>query len=499
MSIKSVHPDYAIHLLDWETMRDLYGGERCVKAAGLKYLPATPGMQLDGMGLNQLGLANYKAYLERAVFPDYVKDGVESIIGLLHQKSPTIELPSAMEPLRECATSQGESLELLLRRINEEQLIAGRLGLLLDLPENPDPANPMPYIATYIAETVRNWDETGKGQDARLRFVILDESGPESDGNFEWVQRERFRVLQCGQLDSGVNQFMQALFVDSEYDKSKMSTPLLRGVALDSIPFVFVNSKDILPNPDEPPLLGLAKLVLAIYRSEADYRQCLFLQGQDTLVVIGGTRNATGIPGQDGDAIRVGAGSRIDLDIGGDAKYIGTNSSGLSEVRQALDNDRKRAETKSGQLISNTGSLNESGEALKTRIAAQTATLNQIALTSAAALENILKKAATWLGANPDEVKVVPNLEFADFAIDGDNFVKLMTARTMGAPISKESIHALMVERGLTKMDFETELELISQEDANAPSGNSINAVTDTNGNVGPNADPNADPNVGGQ
>jgi hypothetical protein len=68
------------------------------------------------------------------------------------------------------------------------------------------------------------------------------------------------------------------------------------------------------------------------------------------------------------------------------------------------------------------------------------------------------------MGANPDEVKVTPNLEFADIEMDGDTLLKYMTAKNMGAPLSLESIHGLMVEKGITKMDFKTELDTIEGE-----------------------------------
>jgi hypothetical protein len=98
------------------------------------------------------------------------------------------------------------------------------------------------------------------------------------------------------------------------------------------------------------------------------------------------------------------------------------------------------------------------------RIGAQTATLNQVAVTSAAALEKTLKIAAIWKGANPDLVKVIPNMDFADIDFQGQELVNIMTSKTMGSPISLESIHNVLVERGLTNMDFETEMAKVIAE-----------------------------------
>lgn len=496
MAIDSTHPLYAEFHPDWEMMRDMYRGERVVKSKGQQYLPATAGMHLDGMTSGQLGAKNYESYIARAVFPDYVKDGVEANIGLLHQKDATIELPSSLEYLRDNATVNGESILGLLRRVNEEQLVSGRIGLLLDI-DTKDPVNPRFYIATYDAESILNWDEneSGEGQ-FQLNMVTLDESGFERDAEFQWSAVTKYRILMLTNLtNEGVTEYHAGVFVADgagsslQYNPEQMVQALYKGSALEKIPFVFINTKDIVSEPDEPPLLGLARLSLAIYRGEADYRQSLFMQGQDTLVVVGGVRVPGGIAGEDDDAIRTGAGSRIDVDMGGDAKYIGVSSTGLSEQRQALENDRLRANTKAGQLINANSSNAESGEALKTRIAAQTATLNQIALASASGIESLIRIAAEWIGVDINQVKIVPNLEFADFQTNSKDIVDLMTARTMGAPLSKQSIHEVLVERGLTKLDYESEVNLIEEEDGGM-SGPGSTPENDTNLNPDDNNTP---------
>ena len=477
MALDSVHPRYADQAPDWIKLRDFAKGERAVKAKTTTYLPATKGMLLDGMGQtatnkSQLGQEVYDAYLLRAVFPEYMMDALQIFMGMLHNKSPVIELPKDMESLRNNATEIGEPLELLLQRINLEQLITGRVGLLGDLPKKPDPKNPMPFLALYVAEAIRNWDNDAIGDErAELNLVVLDESGYSRNAEFEWQVVKKYRVLMIDPEDGRV--YKCGEFSDQKgdlnFDPTQMRVPKIRGKQLESIPFIFVNSKDITPDPDEPPLIGLARLCGAIYRGEADYRQNLFMQGQDTLVIIGSRSKGFADPlGGTEEPLRTGAGSRIELEPepGADAKYVGVNSQGLSEQRQALENDRKRAESRSGQLIDASQGDKESGTALKTRVGAQTATLNQIAKTGALALELMLKKLAEWMGSNPDEVKVIPNLEFADFQMSGQDLVNLMTAkRTQGAPLSLESIHRLMVQGNLTQIDFVKEQELIKGEE----------------------------------
>ncbi len=452
MAIDSVHPKFSkFRDLYWVKCLDIYAGEEVVKAKGITYLPPTPGHVADGMNaVTSQGYINYLSYKERAPVPDYYKEAVETYAGMMHEKPATIELPDSMKYLLESATPSGESLQALLRRINEKQLVSGRLGLFCDLPESPQ-ATPNFYISVYDELSIINWDSSNDNINKdQLNLVVLDETCDVRDDELNWVSKERYRRIE---LVDG--QCLVTMYSDKTAE-SEPTAIVVRNQPLDFIPFTFINSKDCLPDPDFPPLMGLARLCYTIYKSEADYRHTLFLQGQDTLVVIGGAR--------DGESVRVGAGARIDVDINGDAKYIGVSSTGLPEQRTAVVNDHSRAAQMAGKLSNSNKSSQESGEALKTRIAAQTATLNNIAKTGALGLELALRNIAKALGEDPANVVVKPNLEFAALNLQGDDLVKLMTAKSQGAPLSLQSIHSLCQDRGLTTMEFEKELEVIKTE-----------------------------------
>ena len=460
----NTHPQYDSMVETWRMLRDSYNGECAVKEKGSTYLPPTPGMVLDGLKANDPGLASFQNYIARAVYPDFFEVGISTLIGILNAKDTVIELPPQLDYLREKAMLNGQGLKAVIRKIHEEQLITGRLGLLADLPQIVDPANPETYIDIYKAEAILNWDN-GSFNDGfdKLNMVLLDESGYKRNGNFAWEEVERYRALTLGALDSTTPMgiYSQQVADGTSFDSAQSTTPVLRGETLDEIPFVAIGPKDICIDPDRPPLLGLAQLCMIIYRGEADYRQSLFMQGQDTLVVVGGVRARS--PNQE-DELRVGAGARIDVEINGDAKYVGVSSTGLPEQRSAIVADRELAAVKTGQLLAPGKMSMESGEALKTRIAAQTATLTSIALAAAAGLEMLLKKIAKWHRADPAAVKVIPNLDFTNVAIAGQDIVQLVTAKNLGYPISYETLFAVGKERGLFKGTFEEEVVRIEKD-----------------------------------
>lgn len=479
----NAHPLYSAMLATWEKNRDCYEGEEVVKSKGSRYLPATSGMIQDGFGSTNphaLGNEVYAAYRTRAYFADLMRDAVETAIGVMHREPPIIQLPPRMEVLRDNATYNGEPLHILLRQINEQQLVTGRVGLLGDFRADDQTENAqIPVLALYYGEAIFNWDDLLEDRsDSSLRFVALDESDYEMQGDFEWKHVPRVRVL--GLADESGKLTIPLSEHDTEAQTANYSSAELRngaslsgitltsaelqGEKLNRIPFTFINAKDLNPSPDYPPLDGLCNLALAIYRGEADYRQQLFMQGQDTLVVIG-------TQSDDDKPLRTGAGARIDLPVNGDAKFIGVESQGLSEQRQALETDYERAQSKTAKLVNADG--NESGEALRLRLAAQTATLPQIAMAGAAGLQKVLRDLAVWFGENPQDVVVTPNLEFAATLGNAQSLVQLVQAKMQGAPISDESIHAWMQENGFTKLDYKEELGKIDAEGVTGGNNNS--------------------------
>lgn len=476
MAVTTVHPQYEIFRPLWEKMLDCFKGADHIKTLGTKYLPALPSMDYDGMGTGEDGYKRYQAYLARARFPEYVTDAVLNHGGTLHRKPAVINLPEGMEFLREKATSKGEGLDQLLRRINELQLRDGRLGLLVDLPAG-ESRGTMPYIAVYEALSVRNWDDGEHTLGStNLNLVVLDESKDVLDHNsMGWSWKTRYRILALGAIatdepeESGAvyrQRMSEVIGTDGseseEPDTVEWITPMFNGKTMERIPFVFCNAMDLVTEPDRPPLLTLANASIGIYQGEADYRQSLFMQSQDTLIVKGGMTNGNQV--DDKAPVRVGAGARIDVSPEGDAKYIGTNSQGIPEQRKALEADHTDAAARSGQLTSSESASQESGDALRIRTATKTASLVGIAHTGAAALEEALRMIAEWMGFDPKAVKVTPNVDFSKSVMLGQDFVQIMTAKNLGAPLSYQSVHTWLEDNGMTNLSFEDEMKVIASE-----------------------------------
>jgi hypothetical protein len=461
-----VHPLYRERLEDWVLMEDTYAGERRMKDRGTVYLKPTAGQRQDGMtNATDQGYIDYIAYKERAIFHDVVKEAVQSMIGVMHRKDATITVPDKMKPMIERITPDGESATSLLRKINEQQLLNARVGLLVEVPSGVTVDKAMPFIATYAARSIVNWD-TGISEqgERKIELVALDESAWERENTFNWkfVEKTRLLVSDPSQLNASMEGagkgYQAAVLRDGKHEPGveDFKAPSIGGRTMDVVPFVFCNANDLVPDPEAPPLLGLANIAVALYRADADYRQNLFMQGQDTLVIIGSDN--------DEGKTRTGAGAIIDVPKGGDAKYIGVSAAGLDAQEKAIDKLLMMANERGTKLLDFDAASNSSGEALKVRVAARTTTLLSITKTGSEALQAALRFAATWLGLNPEEVTVEPNVEFADQVLTGQDLQAFAAAKNSGLPLSWQSIHALLVQNDMTHMSFEEEMDVIEDE-----------------------------------
>lgn len=462
------HPLYANFLPLWEKMIHAYDGEDTIKDNGKTYLPATAGQIRNGAGGNALeseGEKSYSAYKSRARFPEWFEEAVDNALGLMHRKPAKIELPEKLKYLLDSATIDGEGLQGLLRQINKMQLKIGRGGIMLDLPA-VEQTQPRLYFAIYDGTKILNWDDGTRDGNVqqKLNMVLLKETEQERVAGLAYKEVNKYRLLSLGDVETvnGNGDYAVAVMRNTVNPAAaSFIEPTVRGKKLQQIPFVFFNKTDGLTAPDKPPLLKLVNHALANYRLSADYYQALFMQGQDTFVVSGDDSDEeTG----EGTLYHLGAEGGVSLQTGAKAEFVGVNSEGLPEMRRAMEADETKADTMGRQLLAAISRERESGDALGKRISSQTTTLTQLAITGAASLERLLKIAAEWVGANPDEVKVEANMDFSNEKLSGQTLVEVMTAINLGLPLSYESVHQYLKERDITKKSFDEEIERINEE-----------------------------------
>lgn len=464
--VETKHPDYQDRESEWKLMRDTARGETKVKAEGKEYLPIP-----SAFNASDAPAGLYDAYKLRAQFPDVVDPTVNGLSGTIHRTEAQIELPAALEPLWEKATPDGLPLEAFHARITRELLETGRYGVLVGASSE---GSDVPWLAGYTTEAIINWSESRD-------FYVLDESGKVREG-FTWTDKKKFRVLEL------VNNVYTATIHEGENLASGAPvTPQAKGgKPLDEIPMVVIGARDLSVKPETPPLIGVARSAVAQYQLSADYRWQLFMTGQETPTFINADAPSA-----------VGAGLAISLKsddpaITPDFKYVGPDGKGIAAHESAIEKEREVAASQGAKLFDTESRAAESGEARKTRYAAQTASLITIAIAGAKGLEKALRFAAKMMGLADTEIEkivVKPNLSFINSRLSSSDLAALVKAWQDGS-ISYETLYDNL-QRGeiaSPERDFEAERKLIDEEmdDLDDPA---------LNGNLPKPTDPSANPN----
>jgi hypothetical protein len=442
-NISQLHPDYVDRISEWSLMRDTIRGTTAVKEAGEDYLPMPSGFaaQQSAVKTNM-----YDAYRMRAEFPEIVQPAVQAMVGVIHQTEIKIDLPEAMMPIWERATKDGLPLEAFHRRITAEILQSGRYAILADASEE----GAMPFLSGFRAEALLNWDEINR------TMFVLDESGLKREG-FDWVYHNQYLALL---LEDG-------RYVGRRYDAGgdlvgdELQPTTAKSDSLDAIPLVVVGPRDLSLKPETPPMIAIARAAIKMYQLSADYYWQLFMSGQETLFVLNAEApNA------------VGAGVSHSLkpiepsqDV--DAKYVGPAGTGISAHRVAIQDAQEAAANAGARLFNSGAKAAESGDALRIRYTAETASLISIASASCSALEAALRFVAVMMGLDPNEVVVTKPKSLVDQLMTPEEMTALMGLAD-GGKISDETLYEQLQagNRANPERDWAQEQKLIEKEHA---------------------------------
>jgi len=416
MSVESTHPDYDANRDDWQMMRDAMAGERAIKERAEVYLDCPEGFKQMAEPRRA-----YAAYLKRAEFPEFLAPTVRGMSGIICRVEAAIKLPKKLAGMTEKATRDGDAIETLHRRIVRELLTTGRYSLLTDMPSDAKPDD-LPYLVGVNAEHLINWS-------ADRDFYVIDECKLERQG-YTWVDVDRHRVLEL------VNGRYEATVHSGGADAGDPDSTvpqMVGGKTFDEIPLVVMGAVDVGVDVGEIPLKGVARAAIAAYRLDADYRYQLYMSGQETLFV-------TGVSAAERPSL-LGAGVIVSLPLEATATYVGPRGSGIAAHRTAIADEADNAARAGARLFSDRPKSGvESGDALKLRFAGETATLTSISQSAAQGLERALKWAAQFVGADPDEVVVTPNLSFVDATLSASDALALVQVWQTGA-ISKQTLY----------------------------------------------------------
>jgi len=444
----------------WRRQRDVVGGEDRVKhpSVSKRYLPPLAGQPTGSERYPQPSetrVSTYESYRDRAVFMNATGRTRDGLVGAIMRKEPDVTWPAAQE---EALTYAGASLDSFHEVIDEtldEVVGIGRFGHLVDLPRDAD-ENAEPYIATYVAESIVNWEHDLIDGRRRLTMVALREKSGnvvEVDGHAR--EMERYRILWLGapvprtdeEEQMQVEDFLaeQGLsptdFEDglvyyqevwdevesstgdggeSEFSFSYRAVPRAAGgVLFREIPFVFFNATTNRAKPEKPPLQDIAVVNLSHYRNSADYEHGMHFTALPQPYAAGFDFNGP---------LAIGSGyAWVTDNPQAKAGYLEFSGAGLSTLKDAMERKEKHMAALGGRLIEEQpgAGAQEAAETVKLRQAGEQSALSRIAQATSRGLTRTLGFLAQFRGIGT-EVGVQLNQDFGTAGLSPQLLAALM-------------------------------------------------------------------------
>lgn len=464
------HPLYEKRIKQWIRQRDVIEGEDRIKECGETYLPRLSGQM--GQRLQQYIGADednlvipYEDYKTRASFLNATCRTRDGLTGAVMRKEPQLSWPKEQLELLDSAGSSLESFGELQQEALDETVGIGRYGQLVDAPivEGGDP-----YVSTYFAEAITNWDEERINGRKRNTLVVLVEDPIEVETSSGTEYRRRYRVLRLGQpipetddelkvfKDSGyagflamhglpIDLFSSPIYFQEIYDEVYKEAPqgtknhfirtaiivprIKGGSELDEIPWTFFNPQSTRPSPEKPLLLDMAVINISHYRNSADLEHGLHFTALPQPWAAGFKS-----PG----VMTIGS-SVAWMTENHEAKagYLEFSGQGLAALREQMDRKKKEMASLGARLIEEqqpAAGGTEAAETVKLRQSGEMSVLSRVTINISKALSRTLRFLAMFHGLpNPKEVGVVLNMDFGVYGMEPDMLNALLLQVQAGA------------------------------------------------------------------
>lgn len=447
MPVQTPHAEYLYRKADWCKIRHFVEGARAVRAQGVGYLPKPSGWK-D---------AEYDAYKQRAEVYGAVDRTIDGLDGAIFRKAPQVETPDSAEELTQDITLAGETLNVWMRSLVREVLTVGRQGVLVEFTTGstaPDErvriTGPQrPYVVSYSAEQIINWECEVIDGVTKLTLVVLEETVllPSPNDPFVKVSQKRYRVLRLADGkyivelwtpdptqkpdQSGISS--TAATKEVTYIKAAEMTPVRRGTPLDRIPFFFISPSGQDVSPQKPPLLDITDLCILHYITSADYAHGLHWVGLPTPYVCGAREK---------ENLSIGPSAAIVLeDAQAKVGMLEFTGQGLTAVKERLEGLERKMAALGARILEEQKKDAESGDALKLRQGGDASVLAGISDAVSRSVEAVVKRLLWWAegaGTEEPDVTISLNMDFFSMPMDPQLLTALMQAWQSGG-ISKDT------------------------------------------------------------
>jgi len=475
-SVKVIrHPHYASNIIKIELVYTAY--ENLFKERFHKYLPVPAGLEAEDVKINEainnatgqiateLAVGSgwtsaSKAYVNEAFESFLTQQTVSIAISLALQHPPIIKLPSSINYLEKRMTADGKDATQFLKDVLIEVSLSGRVPILLDISEDGKF-----HVVQYKAGSLIDWADQSLGIDSRaivyLKFIDF-EKNPDFNPLQDDDSKRNIQVMFYHYIKNGIYTVEKYKSRQSTFDQNDLylddtTVPEYMGKKLDFIPAVVIGSLNNTVTIDPIPLYSIASCDLKRVELSA-------MLGYAQKMSSGPTMYMTGVDKDDAPPV-TGPGTLVTIaDSQGRVGYTTTDTTAFVSIRDEMQEYVAIAQELGASILGAKRGTSESGEALRLRQAAATASLKSIVSNTGSGINLILEIAAKWTGADIEEVDFEANEEFNTFALTANETIAMLQSWQSGA-ISQSTLlenfrKAGMLQAGET---VEDELKRLAQ------------------------------------
>lgn len=475
------HPLYTKWRDKWRRQRHVIEGEDRIKQndVATDYLPTLDG-QTDVLLPRENSshvLTSYQKYKARASFMNATGRTREGLVGAITRKEPDLNWPESQMDQLDVVGSSLESFDEITDEALQEVVGVGRYGQLVDMPMAGSGDNLAPFVASYHAETITDWDmNLLNGRKKVTRVNLLEASGLMH--KTEKRELEQFRVLWLGapmplteeEQAMGLEEFLrmwgltpqdfsegpvyfQEIWVEIEeseqkgssdersYSREQIIVPRMLGGGLwREIPFTFFNAENTRAKPTKPPLLDLVVVNLSHYRNSADLEHGLHFTALPQAWIAGFKFK---------DDLFIGSGAAwVSEDAGASAGYLEFTGEGLKAITTRMEEKKKEMAALGARLLEeqNPAGAAEAHETVKLRQSGERSVLSKISLTVSEGLTRTLKFLQNFKGVADPDVGILLNQDFGTEGMTPEMLTALM-GQVQGGLMSW-SVYVFNVRRG---------------------------------------------------
>lgn len=434
MPQNSRHPSYLFYQPQWQRCHDAMAGTDAVKGAGEVYLPRPSGM----------APRDYQAYKARPAWFGASARVQQGLKGLIFREPPEITIPARLAEDIKDVTRTGIGLETFSDHAVGQHLETGRIGILIDLPQEEQTANLVrPQWRLYRAGQIINWwqGRTATGGVGYVR-VVLEEEVDSLDPVYPHDTYRHADLLQWRELVIEDGVYIVRLWrrpsgSSTEFVLVDEHVPLRRGTPLDFLPFDVQNAdtSDAILSP--PPLLDVVDINLSHYRTSADYEHELHMTSLSTLWI-------TGWDYTEKDISVGGLTALIIPEAEARVGYAEVTGHGLQAKLDKLKADEARMAVLGARLLEPQQRIVEAAETHQLRQNAETSIMEAYADAVSGLLTKALRWHAWWAGVtekqNDETISLTLNTDFLPTKVDAQTLTALVSAWQAGA-LTQEDLY----------------------------------------------------------